>query len=113
MNQVLGLTKSSRPALKPTRFSPDSTMAAVPLPLAISPSSILALVFLASVPLKVISTSPPLSESLLSSLLEVDEELPLSRELRDPSKPEILPDSELDDDEEDAVAASTASSEVG
>jgi hypothetical protein len=65
------------------------------------------------VSLNVISTSPPLSESLLSSLSEVDEELPLLRELTDPSKPEFLPDSELDDDEEDVAAASTPSGEAG
>jgi hypothetical protein len=52
-------------------------------------------------------------ESLLSSLFEVDEELPLSRELIYPSKPEILLDFELDDDEEDVAAASAASREAG
>jgi hypothetical protein len=43
----------------------------------------------------------------------VDEELPLPRQLADPSKPEILLDFELDDDEEDVVAASAASGEAG
>jgi hypothetical protein len=60
--------------------------------------------------LNIISTYPPLPESLLSSLLEVDEVLPLSRELADQSKPEILPDSELDDKEVDVAAASATSS---
>jgi hypothetical protein len=63
--------------------------------------------------LNVISTSPPLLESLLSSLSELNVELPLSRELADPSKPEILPDSELDDNEEDAAVGSASSSEAG
>jgi hypothetical protein len=39
----------------------------------------------------------------------VDEVLPLSRELADQSRPEILPDSELDDEVEDAAIASVAS----
>jgi hypothetical protein len=63
--------------------------------------------------LNTISTSPPLSESLLASLFEVDVELPLSRELADPSKPEILPDSELDDKDEEVAAASAATGEAG
>jgi hypothetical protein len=42
----------------------------------------------------------------------VDEELQLSRELTDPSKLEILPDSELDDNEEDVATASTTSEEA-
>jgi hypothetical protein len=61
--------------------------------------------FLAFVSLNIISTYPPLPESLLSSLLEVDEVLALSRELANQSKPEILPDSELDDEEADAATA--------
>jgi hypothetical protein len=44
---------------------------------------------------------------------EVDEELPLPREMADPSKPEILPDSELDNGEEDVVEASAASGKAG
>jgi hypothetical protein len=59
------------------------------------------------VSLNIIFTSLPLSESLLSSLFEVGEELPPLRELTDPSKPEILPDSELDNEEEEVAAAST------
>jgi hypothetical protein len=39
----------------------------------------------------------------------VDEVLPLSRELADQSRPEILPDSELDDEVEDVALASVAS----
>jgi hypothetical protein len=38
--------------------------------------------------------------------------MPLSRELADQSKPEILPNSEMDDEEEDAVVASATSSEA-
>jgi hypothetical protein len=69
---------------------------------------------LAYVSLSIISTYPPLPESLLSSLLEVDEVLPLSRELADQSRPEILPDySELDDTEDDATATSATSREAG
>jgi hypothetical protein len=66
--------------------------------------------FSAFVSLSIISTYPPLPESLLSSLLEVDELLALSRELSDQSKPEILPDSELDDEEVDAAVTSATSS---
>jgi hypothetical protein len=43
----------------------------------------------------------------------VDEVLPLSRELADQSRPEILPDSELEDAEDDAAAASATSGEAG
>jgi hypothetical protein len=39
---------------------------------------------------------PPLPESLLSSLLEEDEVMPVSRELADQFMSEILLDSELD-----------------
>jgi hypothetical protein len=60
-----------------------------------------------------ISTSPPLPESLLASLFEVDVELLLSRELVDLSKVEIFPDSELDEEDEEASAASTSGGEAG
>jgi hypothetical protein len=56
---------------------------------------------------------PPLPESLLSSLLEEDEVMPLSRELADQFMSEILPDSELDATEEDVVAASATSAGAG
>jgi hypothetical protein len=60
----------------------------------------------AYVSLNIISTYLPLPESLLSSLLEVDELLSLSRELADQSMPETIPDSKLDDEEEDTAVAS-------
>jgi hypothetical protein len=68
--------------------------------------------FFSSVLLSIISTLP-LPESLLSSLLEEDEVLPLSQELADQSRPEILPDSELDAAEEDVAAASITSIGAG
>jgi hypothetical protein len=70
-------------------------------------------VFPASASLNVISSLPLLSEPLLSSLSELDEELPLSRELADPSKSEILPDSELDEEEVSAAASASASTTTG
>jgi hypothetical protein len=113
MKQVLGLTRSCGPAFNPAKLSLDSSTAAALLPSPISPSSTSAARFLASVSLSIISTYPPLPESLLSSLLEVDEVLLLSRELADQSRLEILPDSELDAAEDDAAAASATSGEVG
>jgi hypothetical protein len=94
MKQVLGLTRSCGSAFTPVKLSPDSSAAAASLPSPISPSSTSATQFLASVSLSVISTYPPLPESLLSLLLEVDEVLPLFREPANQSKPEILPDPE-------------------
>jgi hypothetical protein len=113
MKPVFGLTTSWGSALTPVRLSPDSSAVVAPLPYPISPSSTSASRCLVFVSLNIISTYPPLSESLLSSLLEVDEVLLLSRELADQSRLEILPDSELDAVEDDAAAASATSGEAG
>jgi hypothetical protein len=83
------------------------------LPSSISPSSMSAGRFLASLSLSIISTYPPLPESLLSSLLEVDEVLLLSQELANQSRPEILPGFELDAAEDDATTDSATSGEAG
>jgi hypothetical protein len=69
--------------------------------------------FFEFVSLNIISTSPSLSESLLASLFEVDVELPLLRELADSSKPEILPDSELDDEDVEAMVTFAVADEEG
>jgi hypothetical protein len=113
MKQVLGLTKFRESAFTPVKLSPDSSATAVSLSYPISPSSTSAGRFFTSVSLSIISTCPPLPESLLSSLLEVDEVLSLSREQAEQSRLEILPDSELDAAEEDVAAASAASGGAG
>jgi hypothetical protein len=74
----------------------------VPLEL-ISPTSTLTSVLPAFALLNVISLSLlSLSELLVSSLAELEEEPSLPQEVADAFKPEILPDSELDEDEASA-----------
>jgi hypothetical protein len=112
MKQVFCITRSWGLGFTLVKLSPDYSTAAASLPSPISPSSMSTTRFFAFVSLNIVSTYPPLPESLLSSLLEVDEVLQLSRELADQSKHEILPDSKLDAAEEDVAAASAASGGV-